>query len=277
MNSGHAQMDSTASWLPGSHVLITGGSSGIGRALAFRLAGVCRRITLVARDQEDAFPWIEEEIKRKSQGLTAVKTISLDIRNTETAQRVINEEYEVGEQIDALVNCAGGCHKFGLLEQLSFSDIDEIMDVNAKAPIYWLRLLLPRMKNNTLRGRGLKRAHIILMSSRSGERGLPNLAVYAAAKASLERLLESVRTEYAFSRIAFTIVNPGAVDTGFTRQWLPSQKASHSLESMNVSETAEPIFQALAAEFVVNRISFQSLGQWIKEPGVLSFPKTDEL
>ena len=196
---------------------------------------------------------------------------SIDVREIDAAASLIRKIYEDDkDQVDAFINCAGGSHVYGPLEMLSKQDIEQIMDINGKAPIFWLKELLPRMKHNRIQKGDLKRAHVIMLSSRSAERALANLAVYAAAKGAVEKLVEAVRTEYACYRIAFTVVNPGSINTAFTAQWPQPLQNAHNAESMSVEEAVGPIIQALNSHFALNKLSYESLAQWRGEPGVLA-------
>jgi short-subunit dehydrogenase len=234
--------DEGMNWSNGKHALITGASSGIGRELAQALEGSCRRITSVSR------------------------THGMNINN-QTTMRLEIEDIYVDDQIDLFINCAGGSHIYAPFEQMSDEDIAQIFDTNARAPLFLLHELLPRMKTNTFTGE--KRAHVILLSSRSAERSLPNLSVYSAAKGAIERLCESLRLEYAQYRIAFTLVNPGSINTGFTNGWSQETRDAHNAEAMSVEEAVKPILAAIDSEYATNKISYESIRQWMGEPGVV--------
>jgi uncharacterized protein len=271
-------------WRSGKHLLITGASSGIGREIAMRCLGVCGKLTLIARNSDKLDSLMNEltqlsAMHCKDEGWieTDARCHSLDVRDSEATESLVQQIYEDHKsQVDAFINCAGGSHIYGRLETLAKRDIEEIMDVNGKAPIFWLRYLLPRMKHNRMGEAGLKRAHVIMLSSRSGERALPNLAVYAAAKGSVEKLVEAVRTEYASYRIAFTLVNPGSISTAFADLWPQSLRTAHNAESMTVEEAVRPIIQALDSHFALNKLSYESLEQWTGEPGVSAATGEDQ-
>jgi len=265
-------MKQTDGWTFEKHALITGASGGIGRELIGHLMGVCRKLTLVARNRDGRLDLLAKELTAQgNQGVkTEIQICSLDICDVQGMTRLIRQIYEHDEdQVDIFINCAGGSHVYGTLESMSHADIERIFDVNAKAPLFWFRELLPRMKRNTMKRGDLKRAHTIMLSSRSGERTLPKLSVYTAAKGSIEKLVEAMQKEYVQHRLVFTLVNPGSINTAFTAEWDEKTRNAHNAESMTTEEAVLPIVHALNAQFAVNRISYESLQQWLNEPGVL--------
>jgi len=260
------------SWLAGKHILITGGSSGIGRELAQRFMGLVRKLTLVSRDHNGKLETLKKNLNREPGNgtKTEVQAFSLDVCDRKKVIDLIRKIYDVDkDQVDVFINCAGGSHIYGTFESMTYEDIDKIFDTNAKAPIFWLRELLPRMKKNAVMSQDLKRAHVILLSSRSGERTLPKLSVYTAAKGAVEKLAEAMQKEYAQHRIVFTLINPGSINTAFTASWSKQARDAHNAESMSVTEAISPILEALNSQFAINRISYESVQQWLNEPGVL--------
>lgn len=262
-------------WGMGKHAVITGGSSGIGFEVAKRLNGVCRKLTLIARNENGKLAEAKDMLlhlqKKQRSGIkTEIMACPMDVRNIESAQAWIGDVYAKGkDQIDIFVSSAGGSHIYGELEQMTMADINAIFDVNAKAPIMWMRALLPYMKRNKLMRGETKRAHVLMLSSRSGERTLPRLSVYTAAKGALEKLVEAVQKEYVQYRVVFTLINPGSVNTDFTAHWDKATQKAHNDESMSVQEAADSILHAIHAHVAINKISYESVNQWLHEPGVL--------
>ena len=277
MTNGHKNLrnGTLPHWASKKHALITGASSGIGGELARDLVGVCRKLTLVSRNREGRLDRVIERLEKLIPGRGPVKTkiepCVLDVCDYSGASDLVRRIYkEDGDQVDIFINCAGGSHIYGTLESMSHEDIGTIFDTNAKAPIFWLRELLPHMKRNKMKAIDRKRAHVVLLSSRSGERALPKLGVYAAAKGAVEKLAEAMQKEYCRYRIVFTLVNPGSINTAFTADWDARARNAHNAESMEVSEAVQPILQALDSQFVINKVSYESVKQWLNEPGVLN-------
>lgn len=258
-------MDYNTSWAEGKHALITGASDGIGRELARNLAKKCRKLTLVARGEERL-----KKIKKELQKSKAdIEIYPADILDTEKMKNLVRKIYDTdGDQVDIFINCAGGSHYIGPFENMSLMDIEKIFDTNAKAPILWLRELLPRMKNNEFESQDLKRGHIIMMSSRSGERVLPGLTTYAAAKGTVEKFIEGMQREYAQYKLAFTLVAPGSINTSFTSKWDQENRDTHNNESMTVKEAVLPILLAIDMDYSINKLSYESVEQWLNELGV---------
>lgn len=262
-------------WGIGKHAVITGGSSGIGLEVAKRLNGACRKITLIARNESGKLAEAKDILlrlqKSKRFGIrTEISTCAMDVRNIEAAQAWIGGVYAKGkDQIDIFVSSAGGSHVYGTLEEMTMSDINAIFDVNAKAPILWMRALMPYMKHNKLNRRESKRGHVLMLSSRSGERTLPKLSVYTAAKGAVEKLVEAMQKEYVQYRVVFTLINPGSVNTDFTAHWDKATRKAHNAESMSVQEAADSILHAIHSHVAINKISYESVSQWLHEPGVL--------
>lgn len=247
-------------WMCGKHALITGASSGVGSEVARRLMGTCRKITLISRTPKN------DETHLDGCKETEIDEAFMDISDPDGLDTIIHHIYK-HDQVDAFINCAGGTPVIQFFEEMTPETIVEIINVNTIAPILWLRELLPRMAKNNLEGK--KRAHILMMSSRSAERALPRLSVYAAAKAGVDRFIEAMQREYAVDHIAFTLVSPGSINTNFTKHWPAGDRDWHNAESMTVEEAVDPIIQALNAEYATNRISYESTIQWTREMGAL--------
>jgi short-subunit dehydrogenase len=165
--------------LRGCVCLVTGATSGIGRATAAALDA--EGATVVPTGVEDA-----------------------DLSSPGEPARVAASALELHGRVDALVNCAGVGHH-GRFEE---ADAARLFAVNAVAPIQLAQALLPGMR---VRGRG----HIVNVGSIVAHIGRPNEAVYAATKAALAIFTESVREELRGSGVSASLVTPAVVATDF--------------------------------------------------------------
>ena len=182
-------------------VIITGASSGIGAATARSFAHAGARVVLAARD--------ETKLQEVAVGLPGNPlVVPTDIANHEAVHVLVERTIQVCGGVDILINNAG----VGLaapVAEMRREDLERAMSVNVYGPLELTQTVLPHMR---ARGAG----QIIFVSSVVGMRALPYLSGYAATKAALDRLVESLRVELRGSGIAVTLVRPGTTRTGFS-------------------------------------------------------------
>jgi short-subunit dehydrogenase len=178
--------------IQGAVALVTGASSGIGRAAVRRLAARGARVVAHGRDATRL-----DELSR----LTGAATIAGDLADPAEPVRLAREAGEV----DILVNNAGRGWAGKFIEM---SGIDDIVRVNLTAPIELTRAVLPGMLD---RGRG----HLMFVTSIAGRTGVAGEAVYSATKAGLDTFAESLRFELHGTGIEVSVLVPGVVDTPF--------------------------------------------------------------
>jgi short-subunit dehydrogenase len=182
----------------GAVCLVTGASSGIGRATAEALARAGARLVLVGRDPER----LEE-----AAAVTGGAPIVADLARREEVARVAREVEDRFGRVDILVNNAG----IGLAGPFRDADverIDELVAVNLLAPMLLTRALLPGMLES---GSGA----IVNVASIAGHVGVRREAVYAATKAGLVVFAESLRQELVGTNVRVSLVSPGVIATPF--------------------------------------------------------------
>lgn len=175
------------------HVVVTGGSRGMGAAFGRAFAGAGSRVTLVART---------EEALAKVAADLGVGYLAADV----SAADGLADRLTAIAPVDVLVNNAGLATP-GVLDGLSARELRQLYDVNALAPAELARQLLPGMK---ARGEG----QIVFVSSLSAQVALPGLAAYSATKAAVSQLAEGLRHDLRGTGIGIVNVELGPVDTG---------------------------------------------------------------
>ena len=184
-------------------IIVTGASSGIGRATAQALAPERARLVLVARRQ-DRLASLEEEIRRAG---SIAAAMPLDLRHRDQVETMIRSTHDRFGRVDVLINNAGFGF-WGTVEDTPESLVREIFDLNFEAPFIACQLVIPIMR---AQGGG----HIINVSSVAGRRGLPLSGIYCATKFALQGISESLRLEVKGSGIAVSIINPAATQAEF--------------------------------------------------------------
>ena len=180
-------------------ILITGASSGIGRALATRFARDGARLVLTARSQ-DALDSVAREVAPAE---TAV--IPADLRDAASLASLCEQAIERFQTIDILVNCAGvGLYAPSFLSPPEL--VDDLMSLNFLAPVELTRRLLPSIPSG---------GTIINISSIAGKVPLPWLPIYSASKYALNAYSDCLRMELSQAGIHVLCVCPGFVDTAF--------------------------------------------------------------
>jgi short-subunit dehydrogenase len=184
-------------------IVITGASSGIGRAIALRLAPERTKLVLVARREKLLNSLAADVEKAGSEALV----LPLDLRGRDHVQQMIRSTRDRFGRLDVLINNAAFGF-YGSVESTSSDIVREIFDVNFEAPLLASQLAIPIMKAQGV-------GHIINVSSVAGRRGLPLAGIYCATKFALHGISEALRVELQNSGIHVSIVSPAATETEF--------------------------------------------------------------
>lgn len=185
-------------------VLITGASSGIGRAAARAYAAQGAHIVLAAR-REPALQDAAREVE--ALGVRALP-VRCDVAREEDVARLMRETHAAFGALDILVNNAG-LGLYGPVEALGEAQLREVFEINFFGLVRVTRAALPLLRQ---RAPG---AQIINVSSVLGHRGLPLLGGYCSSKAAVNALTESLRAELAAEGISVLLLSPGLTDTEF--------------------------------------------------------------
>lgn len=188
-------------------VLITGASSGIGRACAEEFAKAGANLILAARRME--------RLKEIAQTLKAeagieVYPVALDVRDRAQVEATLSHLPAPWNAVDILVNNAGLSRGLEKLHEGKIQDWEEMIDTNVKGLLYVTRTLLPEMVQR-------QRGHIINIGSIAGHQTYPNGNVYCATKAAVRALTEGLKLDLVGTPVRVSTVDPGLVETEFSR------------------------------------------------------------
>ena len=180
--------------------LITGGSSGIGRAIAQALARQGLQVCLTAR-RRDALEAVANEI-RASGGRAVVQSADL-MRDEELQELTRTLEHDLG-RLDVLVLC-GGTIGHGTVEQASLADLDRQYRVNVRANYSLIQLLLPSLRRS--------RGQIVFINSSAGKRPRAGAGQFSAMQHALRALADTLRDEVNHDGIRVLSIYPGRTAT----------------------------------------------------------------
>jgi NAD(P)-dependent dehydrogenase (short-subunit alcohol dehydrogenase family) len=212
----------------GRVVLVTGASSGIGAAVAKRLAE--SGYIVFGTSRRDGAPPPHN----------AVRMLVMDVCDDVSIARGVAEVVQASGRIDAVVNNAGFCLA-GAMEETTSADLQRQLDINLLGPLRVCQAVLPIMRQQ-------RSGRIVQISSLAGRIGIPYQGAYCTSKFALEGFTEALSMEVKPFGIDVVLVEPGDTKTNFTaaREWTAAAKASfvyavrakHAIAVMEKSERA---------------------------------------
>lgn len=225
--------------------IVTGATSGIGRAVALRFAAAGARVALVGRNGRE-LNRIAGEI-REQQG--EALSIRADVTEDKAARRIVARTLKEFDALDVLVNAAGHLSS-GTIESTTLDAWDAMMNVNLRAAFNLMQETVPHLL--------LRRGNIVNVSSVTGLRAFPGVLAYCVSKAGLDQLTRCAALELAPKGVRVNAVNPGVVVTEIHKRggmseeayaaFLEHSKATHPIGRVGeASEVAELILY-LASE-----------------------------
>jgi NAD(P)-dependent dehydrogenase (short-subunit alcohol dehydrogenase family) len=226
-------------------VLVTGATSGIGRAVALRFAESAARVVAIGRNPE-ALREVGDAIK--SAGGEPL-TIAADVTKEEDVLHLMQHTAKEFGRLDVLVNAAGHIST-GTIEDTSLAAWDKMLDVNLRAVFHLMQLATPHLIQT--------QGNIVNISSVTGLRSFPGVLAYCVSKAGVDQLTRCAALDLAPKNVRVNAVNPGVVVTEIHKRggmgeeayqnFLERSKTTHPLGRVGQpSEVAELVFY-LASE-----------------------------
>lgn len=183
-------------------VMITGATSGIGKATAILFAKKGYDVIITGRREERLLE-LKQRLKKKY--AVKVKALSFDVRDKEATKKAYQSLNKDWKQIHILVNNAGLAKGLAPIHRGKLEDWEQMIDTNIKGLLYITRLVTPGMVKR-------KRGHIINVCSTAGHEVYPNGNVYCATKHAVDALTRSMRIDMHQHNIKVSQVSPGHVE-----------------------------------------------------------------
>lgn len=242
-------------------IFITGATSGIGKATAIVLAKQKQRLILCGRNVT-----ILEDLKNKLSEETEIITLNFDVRNSEAVFKAIDSLPESWKNIDVLINNAGNAHGLDSISNGNIEDWDAMMDGNVKGLLYVSQPIIKLMKEK-------QNGQIINISSVAARQTYANGVVYCASKKAVDVISEGMRIELTEFGIRVTNIQPGAVETDFSKvRFKGDEKRAETVYTGYEPLTAEDIADAIA--YCINVPERVSIAEMTIYPKAQAEPRT---
>ncbi|TXE08194.1 SDR family NAD(P)-dependent oxidoreductase [Gelidibacter salicanalis] len=224
--------------------LITGATSGIGRATAHEFAKHGINLILCGRRQERL-----DAIKKALEKTTDVHVLNFDVRDKDATFKAIASLAEDFKTIDILINNAGNAHGLDPIQTGDTDDWDAMMDINVKGLLYVSKAIIPQMTER-------QSGHIINIGSSAGKEVYPKGNVYCASKHAVLAITEGMRLDLNPFGIKVSAINPGLVETEFSQVRFKGDAVADTVykgyKALQAEDVAEVIYFAVSRPAHVN-------------------------
>jgi hypothetical protein len=239
--------------LKGKIIVITGASSGIGRAAAIEFAKKGAKLALIARRKEK----LEDLQDALAKFNTDILICPCDVSDKDQVKQMTNQVLQKFDKIDVLVNNAGFAI-YGSVSNLSIEEIESQMQTNYFGMVYCTKNFLPVLQKQNS-------GHIVNVASVAASFGLPGIAPYCASKFAMLGFSEGLKHELRGTNIGVTVVSPIMVRTDFFDHESFANMPKYSLTSLDPKTVARAIIAASESprlEIIVPNIV--RIGVWLK-------------
>jgi NAD(P)-dependent dehydrogenase (short-subunit alcohol dehydrogenase family) len=236
--------------MQGKIAIVTGASSGIGRATAALLAQKGASVVAIGRNEKELNA-LHEGHKGKT---GSIKIYLADVTEMTQIDRMVSETIQSFGQLDVLVNAAG-IIKNGSIENTTMDDFDKMMNINVRSVFNLMQKCLPHLIES--------KGNVVNVSSVAGTRSFPNILAYGVSKAAIDQLTRCTALELASKGVRVNAVNPGVVITNLhSRGGMDEESYKKFLEH---SKDTHPIGRPGTASEVAELICFLASenAEWI--------------
>ncbi|MED5354506.1 MAG: SDR family NAD(P)-dependent oxidoreductase [Bacteroidota bacterium] len=220
-------------------VLITGATSGIGKATAYRLAESKMQLIICGRRREELDKIIEDLSK-----LTSATSLCFDVSDNQQVTTAIESLPEDFQNIDILINNAGNAHGLDKIQDGNIDDWDKMIDSNVKGVLYVAKAVIPRMVEKSS-------GHIINIGSLAGREIYEKGNVYCASKHAVNAISKGMRIDLNKHNIKVSEINPGLVETEFSKVRFKGDAIADTIYKGYKALEADDIAEII--EFVISR------------------------
>lgn len=232
--------------LTGQSALVTGAATGIGEAIARRLAEAGARVAVADID----FSAASETAAQIGNGAYA---LALDVTKTDEVAAAVEKAIATAGSLEIVVNNAGMAGWDAPIWEQSDENWHRVMNVNIHGPFYMCRAVLPHM-------RARRYGRIVNIASIAGKEGNPNMVAYSASKAALIGLTKSVAKEVSTEGICVNAVAPAVIRTKILEQ-LTAAQVEYMVQKIPMRRTGTAEEVAAVAHFLASRDSSFVTGQ----------------
>lgn len=228
-------------------VLVTGASSGIGRAIARTLLRQGHTVIGISRD-----------CGKFKTAMANFHPVQFDLNHLQELPQKLRELEQQFPQLDAVIFCAGA-GQFGSLEEFSYAQILALMALNFTSPVFLTRALLPFLKRKN-------RSDLIYIGSEAGLKGNRKGTIYCASKFALRGFTQALREECSRDRVRVCLINPGMVKSPFfnSLSFEPGDDMANFLLPKDVADAVSYVINS-RADIVIDEINLNPATKVVKK------------
>jgi NAD(P)-dependent dehydrogenase (short-subunit alcohol dehydrogenase family) len=237
-------------------VIVTGGSKGIGRAIAYSLAKAGALVTICARSTES----LDTTCKEIRDGGGVCSSVTADVTDENQVSLMVRKTLCDFGRIDILINNAG----VGILKPIwecSSADWDYVMDTNLKGYFLCSKAVIPIMKKQ-------HQGYILNVASGAGQQGIENMSIYCASKFGIIGLSESMKKDLWKFGIQVDYICPGYVQTDFFKEVSPDYQQMHP--GIEPKVLGEEVLRRITRGKRTKKFVSNHLRRWLNLKNVIS-------